>query len=155
MERIGVPSKAESSGEHRVVSSPPRSLVQRASWCVALGLAAAFLSPRPAEARYVPQDDTPPLVTYSIDGIQGTNNWYRGSTSGAFIVVHWTVSDPDSPILSTTGCEPAIQVPDPSTTTTLTCSATSDGGTTTVTTKVLKVDATPPTSVTASASRSP
>jgi hypothetical protein len=119
--------------------------VQRASWFVALGLAAALLLPGHAEARYVPQDDSPPIVTYSIDGIQGNNNWYRGSTSGAFIVVHWSVSDPDSPILSTSGCEPAYQIPDPNMGTTRTCSATSDGGTTSVTTKQLKVDATPPT----------
>jgi hypothetical protein len=138
-----------------VVSSPPGSLVQRVWWFVALGLAAALLLPGRAEARYLPQDDTPPIVTYSIDGTPGNNGWYVGSTSGPFIVVHWSVSDPESPILSTTGCEPAIQVPDPSTTTTLICSATSDGGTTTVTTKQLKVDATPPTSVTPSASRSP
>ena len=37
-------------------------------------------------------------MTYSIDGIVGTNGWYRGSTSGNFVVVHWSVSDPDSPI---------------------------------------------------------
>jgi len=138
-----------------VVSSPPGSLVQRARWYTALGLAAVFFSPAPAEARYLPQDDTPPLVSYSIDGIVGTNGWYRGGSSGAFIVVHWSVSDPDSPITSTVGCEPAVRVNDPNTGTTLTCTASSDGGTTSVTTKTLKVDATAPTGVTASASRSP
>src|SRR6185369_11951718 len=97
------------------------------------------------------QDDTPPLVSYSIDGIVGTNGWYRGGSSGAFIVVHWSVSDPDSPITSTVGCEPAVRVNDPNTGTTLTCTASSDGGTTSVTTKLLKVDATAPsTSVTPS-----
>ena len=57
--------------------------------------------------------------------------------------MHWTVTDPESAIISTTGCEPAIQVNGPNTRTTRTCSATSDGGTTTVTTKSLKIDATP------------
>jgi len=137
-----------------VVSSPPGSLVQRASWCVALGLAAAFFFPARVAARFIPQDSTPPIVTYSIDGTLGNNGWYTGSASGAFIVVHWSVSDPDSPILSTTGCEPAVRIDDPDTGSTLTCSATSDGGTTTVTTKQLKVDATPP-STTVAPSRAP
>jgi hypothetical protein len=127
-----------------VVSSPPRSLLRRTSWYTALSLAAMLLVPGTAGAYYQLQDDTPPVVAYSIDGINGSNGWYRGSTSGAFIVVHWTVSDPESPILSTTACEPAIRVDDPNTGTTRTCSATSAGGTTTVTTKLLKVDATAP-----------
>jgi hypothetical protein len=127
-----------------VVSSPPRSLLCRTSWYTALALAAMLLLPGTAGARYELPDDSPPLIAYSIDGIGGSNGWYRGSTSGAFIVVHWTVSDPESSILSTTGCEPAIRVDDPNTGTTRTCSATSAGGTTAVTTKLLKVDATAP-----------
>ncbi len=154
MERIGVPSKAESQGSISVVSSPPRSLVQRATWCVAFGLAAALLLPGRAAAGFVPQDGTPPIVAYSIDGTPGNNNWYTGSASGKFIVVHWAVSDPDGPILSTTGCEPANRIDDPNTGTTLTCTAASDGGTTSVTTKTLKVDATPP-STTVTPSRAP
>jgi hypothetical protein len=98
-------------------------------------------------------DDSPPIVTYSIDGIVGLNKWYRGSTHGNNIVVHWSVSDPESPIISTTGCSPADQIPGPNTGTTRTCSATSDGGTTTITTKLLKIDASPPTGVAASLSR--
>ena len=132
-----------------MVSSPPRSLLHRTTWYTALGLAAMLLAPATAAARYEFQDDTPPLVTYSIDGIDGNNGWYRGSTSGSFIVVHWTASDPDSPLLSTTGCEPAIRIDDPNTGTTRTCSATSSGGSTTVTTKQLKVDATPPSTTVA------
>ena len=127
-----------------MVSSPPRSLLRRTSWYTALVLATMLLLPGTAGAYYQLADDTPPLVAYSIDGINGSNGWYRGSTSGAFIVAHWTVSDPESPVLSTTGCEPAIRVDDPNTGTTRTCSATSAGGTTTVTTKLLKVDATAP-----------
>jgi hypothetical protein len=127
-----------------VISSPPGSLHHHTPWYTALGLLALLLFPAAAKTRVALQDDTPPLVAYSIDGITGSNGWYRGSSGGAFIVVHWTVSDPDSPITSTTGCEPAIRIDDPSTGTTRTCSATSDGGTTTITTKLLKVDATPP-----------
>jgi large repetitive protein len=102
-----------------------------------------------------PLDDTPPLVSYSIDGINGANGWYRASTSGNFVVVHWTVSDPDSPISSTSGCEPAIRIDDPNPGTTRTCTATSDGGTTAVTTKTIKIDADPPTGVNANAARAP
>src|SRR6266516_5306000 len=89
-------------------------------------------------------DDTPPSVTYSIDGITGTNGWYRGSAGGNYVVVHWAVSDPDSPISSASGCEPAIRIDDPNPGTTRTCTATSDGGTTAVTTKTIKIDSDPP-----------
>src|SRR5437870_4314806 len=30
-------------------------------------------------------DDTPPSVNYTIDGINGTNGWYRGSTGGNYV----------------------------------------------------------------------
>ena len=113
----------------------------------ALFVALLFL---PHAARGFPaSDDTPPIVSYSIDGIAGTNNWYRGSTHGNNITLHWSVSDPESPIISTTGCDPAIQIPGPNTGTTRTCTATSDGGTTSITTKLLKIDADPPTTTAA------
>ncbi len=98
-------------------------------------------------------DDTAPSVAYTIDGVAGTNGWYRGSTSGDYVVVHWTVSDPESPITSTSGCEPGPSI-GPTTGTTRTCSATSAGGTTMVTTKTIKVDGDPPT-VAATPSRAP
>ena len=78
------------------------------------GVSGVLLLPPATSAQAVLLDDTPPLVAYSIDGIVGTNGWYRGSTSGNFVVVHWPVSDPDSPIISSTGCEPAVQIPGPS-----------------------------------------
>ncbi|HET7554571.1 MAG TPA: hypothetical protein VFJ75_02835 [Gaiellaceae bacterium] len=131
-----------------MVSSPPGSLVQRTPWYVALGLAAALVLPGHARAGFVPQVD-PPTVAYTIDGNLGNNGWYVGSGSAAkYIVVHWAVS---GDVTSTNGCEPAVQISDPNTGTTLTCTATGGGGTTSVTTKLLKVDATPPaTSVTPS-----
>jgi hypothetical protein len=124
-------------------------------WYTALALSSAvFLLLPQATGAQAPTDNTPPVVTYSIDGIGGTNNWFRGSTHGNYIVLHWSVSDPESPILSSPGCEPAIQIPGPNMGTTRTCSATSDGGTTKVTTRSLKIDATPPAAA-ASASRPP
>ncbi len=116
-------------------------------------LAAAALPLSAVAGHPVPNDTTPPVVTYSVNGIVGTNGWYRGSSSGNFITVNWTVSDPDGPILSTTGCEPGDPIAGPNKGTTRTCSATSDGGTTTITTKNLKVDADPPTGVAASFAR--
>ena len=97
-DRSTLPAKGTSRGASSVISSPTRSLRHRTSWYTALALAAVFLAPSTAAARYELQDDTPPLVGYSIDGIDGSNGWYRGSSSGAFIVVHWTVTDPDSPV---------------------------------------------------------
>jgi hypothetical protein len=113
-----------------------------------------LLLPGPTNAHAVAVDDTPPLVSYSIDGIAGTNGWYRGNASGNFVVVRWSVSDPESAIISTTGCELALQIAGPNPGTTRTCSATSLGGTTTVTTKSIAIDATPPT-VSAAAARVP
>ena len=100
-------------------------------------------------------DTTPPVVSYTIDGIAGTNNWYRGSTHGNYVVVHWSVTDPDSSITATSGCDPAVRINGPDKGTTTTCTATSDGGTTTITTKPIKIDADPPTAVAASPSRAP
>src|SRR6266487_1464248 len=115
-----------------------------------------LLLPRSAGARPVDAaaDDTPPSGTYTIDGMVGSNGWYRGSAGGDYVVVHWTVADPESTITSTSGCEPAIKIDGPNSGTTRTCTATSDGGTTGVTTKTLKIDADPPTSVSPSPSRS-
>ena len=62
------------------------------------GISGVLLLPPAGFRTPVLLDITPPLVAYSIDGIVGTNGWYRGSTSGNFVVVHWSVSDPDGPI---------------------------------------------------------
>src|SRR6266480_2501649 len=122
-------------------SRTPRGLVRKLvpASCVLAGLALLFV----AAASPSVLDDTPPSVAYAIDGIPGTNGWYRGSTSGDYVVVHWTVSDPESPITSTNGCEPGPPI-GPNTGTTRTCTATSAGGTTAITTKVIKVDGDPP-----------
>ena len=60
-------------------------------------------------------------MAYSIDGIVGTNGWYRGNTSGNFVVVHWSVIDPDSQVVKSK-CELAVQIPGPTTGGTRTCS---------------------------------
>jgi hypothetical protein len=93
----------------------------------------------------VPGDPTPPVVTPEISGTLGTNGWYVTNTT-----VAWRITDPESTILSTTGCDTRTFSTDTSGVT-LTCSATSDGGTTTIS-KPFKVDRTAP-SLTPSPSR--
>jgi hypothetical protein len=91
-----------------------------------------------------------PTITYTITGIAGSNGWYRGSTNGDNVILHWSVS-PDA---TSTNCLAAVPVPGDTTGTTQTCWAMGPGGTTTAVTGEIKIDATPPT-VTASFSRGP
>jgi mannan endo-1,4-beta-mannosidase len=80
---------------------------------------------------------TPPVITPSIDGVLGSNAWYRSNVG-----IDWAVSDPQSPIDSMTGCEPE-NVTEDTTGASFTCQATSLGGTASATVAV-KRDATPP-----------
>jgi hypothetical protein len=82
-------------------------------------------------------DATPPTVAANVAGTAGTNGWYTGD-----LEVTWTVTDPDSPIISQTGCETRSVTADTDGVT-FTCSATSAGGTTTESVTI-KRDATPP-----------
>ena len=85
-----------------------------------------------------PSDTTPPVITPNVAGTLGSNGWYTSD-----VTVSWTVSDPESTISSTTGCDPTTINSD-TTGTTLTCTATSAGGTSTKSVTI-KRDATPPT----------
>jgi hypothetical protein len=102
-------------------------------------VSAVLLLPQTSSARtpLVPA----PGVTYTIDGIDGTNGWYRGSTQGNYVVLHWIVTG----AVTSAPCAYAIQIPGPNRGITRTCTATGPGGTTTVTTTPIKIDATPPT----------
>jgi hypothetical protein len=92
-------------------------------------------------------------ITYTIDGIAGTNNWYRGHTSGNFVVVRWSVN---VPAIDSQGCGAAVRVNGPSAGTTRTCTIwLSDGSTISSTTRTIRIDADPPTGVAASLSRGP
>jgi hypothetical protein len=95
---------------------------------------------------------TPPGITYTIDGIVGTNGWYRGSSHGDNVILHWSVS-PDT---LSTNCLPAVTVPGPTTGVTETCWASNNDGTTiAVTNPPIKIDADPPTEVASHIARSP
>jgi hypothetical protein len=111
---------------------------------MALGLVLVLLFATSAAA-------STPTISYSIDGISGTNGWYRGSTHGDNVVVHWSVSlDATS-----TNCLAAVTVPGPTGGTTLSCWAQNADGRATATTGLLKIDNTPPTGVAAHLSRGP
>ena len=111
--------------------------MRRYAAALVLAVAALLLTPGAAGSPDVPGDPTPPVVTPVVYGTLGANGWYTTN-----VTVNWSVTDPESVILSTSGCD-AITLTAETTGTTLTCSATSDGGTTTVS-KTLKLDKTPP-----------
>jgi len=94
-----------------------------------------------------PTDTTPPTVTPTVTGTLGNNDWYTSD-----IDVSWTVTDPDSTVTSTSGCDATTVTADTGGVT-FTCTATSDGGTASASVTV-KRDATAPTA-TATASPAP
>jgi hypothetical protein len=89
--------------------------------------------------------------TYTIDGITGTNGWYRGSAHGNNVILHWRVSAD----ATDTNCVPALTIPGPTTGTTRSCWAVVGGATYTTTTAAIKIDAAPPTGVQVHLTRSP
>lgn len=92
----------------------------------------------------------PPTITYTIDGIVGTNGWYRGSSFGNNVVLRWHVSGATS-----STCVTDITIPGPTTGHIETCSATNPDGTVTVVTPPIKIDADPPTGVQLQVTRPP
>src|SRR5207247_3994501 len=83
-------------------------------------------------------DTTPPdFVRPYFYGIEGMNGWYTGD-----VTVNWAMWDSQSPITVSTGCSTSFVTADTNGTT-FTCSATSEGGTTSAST-VVRRDATPP-----------
>jgi large repetitive protein len=104
-----------------------------------LGLGALLVTPGAAGEPDVPGDPTPPVVAPVISGTLGNAGWYTSN-----VTVNWSIVDPESIILSTTGCN-AVTFTTNTIGTQLTCTAESDGGTTTVS-KAFKVDKTAPAS---------
>ena len=93
----------------------------------------------------IPTDSTPPVITPSVSGTLGNNGWYVSD-----VAVSWTVTDPDSTVTSTSGCD-ATTVTADTAGTTFTCTASSAGGTASESVTVQR-DATAPT---AAATRTP
>jgi hypothetical protein len=84
-------------------------------------------------------DTTPPEINATVTGQQGNNGWYTGD-----VTVEWSVSDPESGIASSTGCETITLAAD-TTGTTLTCSATNGVGLSNSASVTIQLDKTPPT----------
>jgi len=118
--------------------------VSRSTAAAAIGLAFVLILAATAAA-------STPTISYSIDGISGSNGWYRGSTHGDNVVVHWSVSFD----ATSTNCLGAVTVPGPTTGTKLSCWAQNGDGLTTAVTRGIKIDDTPPTGVTGHATRRP
>jgi hypothetical protein len=83
-------------------------------------------------------DSTAPIVTPSINGTLGNNGWYRSN-----VTVTWSVSDPETSIVSTTGCGLANLTSDTAATT-LTCTAVNAAGLSRSVAVTIKVDMTKP-----------
>ena len=85
-------------------------------------------------------DVTGPEIGYLLDPADpdGDNGWHVGD-----VEIDWTVTDAQSPITSSTGCE-ATTLDSDTLGASYTCSASSAGGTSSLTTPTLKRDATPP-----------
>ena len=82
-------------------------------------------------------DTTPPIITPNVSGTLGNNDWYVSDVN-----VSWTVSDDESAISATNGCDPTLINSDTAGMT-LTCEASSDGGTNSVSVTIQR-DATAP-----------
>ncbi len=84
-------------------------------------------------------DYTPPVVTPVVTGTLGTNGWYRSNVN-----LTWSVTDAESAIVSTDGCEPIDLTVDTGGVS-FTCTATSAGfGGPTSASVTIKRDATSP-----------
>lgn len=82
-------------------------------------------------------DNTPPAIVANVSGTLGDNGWYTSNVD-----VSWTVTDAESSVTSTTGCDAQSVISDTNGVT-FTCEATSAGGTASASVTV-KRDATPP-----------
>lgn len=90
-----------------------------------------------------PADTTPPVITPTVTGTQ-SGGWYTSN-----VTISWTVSDAESAISSSSGCVTQTVTSD-TPGTTFTCSASSDGGTSSASVTI-KRDTTGPAITSASA----
>jgi hypothetical protein len=100
------------------------------------------------DASTVPGDPTPPVITPHVAGTLGDSGWYVTN-----VTVNWTVSDPESVVLSSRGCD-ATTLSAETSGARLTCEAASDGGEAT-STKIIRIDKTAPAVSSATPDRGP
>lgn len=86
----------------------------------------------------VPSDTTPPVISPMLAGTLGNAGWYKSDVG-----VSWSVTDSESAVSSSSGCDAASVTSDTSSVT-FTCTATSGGGADTQSVTI-KRDATAPT----------
>jgi hypothetical protein len=86
----------------------------------------------------------PPTISYTLDGPTGADGWFTGP-----VRVTWTVAADDAT------CPAVETLRDDTTGITRSCTASSADGSTTVQTKVIKIDQTPPVAVSGTAARPP
>ena len=115
----------------------------RTSLAVACLAAAVLAAPGTASA-------APPTVTYSLTGVAGENGWFRSA-----VTVGWMVNFNGVTPIATSGCEPAVQIAADTTGTTRTCQAQNSDGTTSTSTRLIRIDTTAPTATGAAAARPP
>jgi len=84
-------------------------------------------------------DGTPPMINPTVLGPTGNNGWYRGDVS-----IAWTVTDPESGVVSSVGCSPVTMAAE-TTGTTFSCTATNGAGLTNTVSVLIKIDKTAPT----------
>jgi len=83
-------------------------------------------------------DSTAPLITPNVTGTLGKNNWYTSNVN-----VSWNISDDESDISSTTGCDTTTLTQDTSGIT-LTCTAENSVGLSRSASVTIKIDQTAP-----------
>jgi hypothetical protein len=83
-------------------------------------------------------DVTSPVIAPQVSGTLGNNGWYRSA-----VTVNWSASDPQSGIVSSTGCAPITLTAD-TPGVTLTCTATNGVGLSASVPLTIKIDKTPP-----------
>jgi streptogramin lyase len=83
-------------------------------------------------------DTTPPVIVPQIAGTLGNNGWYRSN-----VVVSWSVTDPESGIASSSGCNTTTLTADTAGVT-VTCSAINGAGLPASVSVTIKIDRTPP-----------
>ena len=88
------------------------------------------------------KDTTAPVITKTVTGTQGSNDWYTSN-----VTLDWTVTENESPeTLILDGCDDVTVSADQAATD-YSCSATSEGGTAAKQTVSIKRDATKPTNI--------
>jgi hypothetical protein len=83
-------------------------------------------------------DTTPPVITPNVSGSLGNDGWYISD-----VTVNWTITDPESGIASSTGCDPTTLTTDTAGTI-LICSATNGAGLSNSASVTVKLDKTAP-----------